>query len=212
MSVGTLYFGMITDYGLCYTIPMKRLGILGGTFNPIHNGHLAMAERALQEFKLDEIVFIPTNIPPHKDLAELINKEDRFNMVKLAIEGKKDLSISRIELDREGTSYATDTFKELSKKGDKLYYIIGMDSLNEMMEWKDPLDLFNYCEFIVAERPGEKTNSSLLNSHKNKIHVMGLNENISATDIRQKVALGDIIKKLVPRAVADYIYENNIYK
>ncbi len=191
---------------------MKRLGILGGTFNPIHNGHLAMAEKALKEFKLDEIIFIPTNIPPHKDLAELIDKEDRFKMVKLAIEGKERFSISRIELDREGTSYAIDTFKELNKKGDKLYYIIGMDSLNEMMEWKDPLSLFSYCEFIVAKRPGENEDSPLLKSHANKIHVMNLNENVSATNIRHMIVEGEQVSELISKEVLEYIQDKGLYQ
>jgi len=191
---------------------MKRLGILGGTFNPIHNGHLAMAEKALQEFKLDEIVFIPTNIPPHKDLAELIDKENRLNMVKLAIEGKEKFSISRIELDREEKSYAIDTFKALSKNGDKLYYIIGMDSLNEMMEWKDPLDLFNYCEFIVAKRPGENEDSPLLKSHADKIYVMDLNEDISATNIRHMIVEGERVSKLIPKKVLEYIQDKGLYQ
>jgi len=186
-----------------------RLGILGGTFNPIHNGHLAMAEKALKEFNLDEVIFVPTNIPPHKELSDLIDKEDRFNMVKLAIEGKPKFSVSRIELDRPGVSYAIDTFKDLSKTRDKLYYIIGMDSLNEMMEWKDPLGLFNYCELIVAERPGETANSPLLRSHGGKIHIMGLDQNISASQIRANI---NLIDKFVPKKTAAYIKSKELYK
>jgi nicotinate-nucleotide adenylyltransferase len=95
---------------------MKRIGIMGGTFNPVHKGHLALAKAAMDEFVLDEVVFIPTGTPPHKDLSEIIHKEHRYNMVKLAIKGMPRFTLSRIELDRKGFSYAVDTCNELKDR------------------------------------------------------------------------------------------------
>ena len=94
---------------------MKRIGIMGGTFNPIHKGHLALAKAAMEEFVLDKVIFIPAGMPPHKKPGEVIDKEHRYNMVKMAIKRIPKFSISRIEVDRKGISYAVDTFNELKK-------------------------------------------------------------------------------------------------
>jgi len=200
---------------------MKRIGILGGTFNPIHKGHLALAVAAREEFALDKIIFLPSGKPPHKD-KEIADKEDRYNMVKLAIRGNPDYTISRLELDREGYSYAVDTFNMLKKafgKSVKLFYIMGLDSINEILSWKKPLELFKLCEFIVGTRPGTRvrtfkrlTKFPPLQKEVDKIHLIELKEDISASDIRQKIKKGKSVEKIVPKAVLDYIKKKGIYK
>lgn len=201
---------------------MKRIGIMGGTFNPIHNGHLALAKAALEEFALDQVVFIPSGTPPHKNLEEVIDKEDRYQMVKAATKRFRDFKVSRIELNRKGFSYAVDTFNDLKKKCGqdcKLFYIMGLDSINEILDWKKPLELFKLCEFIVGTRPGTKIRTFKrlvkfppIEKEVDKIHLMELNENVSASDIREKVKTGRSISKLVPKVVENYIQKQELYK
>ena len=200
---------------------MKRIGIMGGTFNPIHKGHLALAKAALEEFVLDEIVFIPSGIPPHKALGNVISKEHRHHMVKLAIKGQKNYSVSRTEMDRKGVSFAVDTFNELKEKyGNtaKLFYIMGLDSINEILEWRKPLELFKLCEFIVGMRPGSRIRTFKrlvkfppLQKEVDKIHLMELNENISASEVRERLKTNKSAKKFLPKVIEDYIKKYELY-
>ncbi|HTY13900.1 MAG TPA: nicotinate-nucleotide adenylyltransferase [Candidatus Omnitrophota bacterium] len=200
---------------------MKRIGVLGGTFNPVHKGHLALAAAAMSEYALDQIIFMPSGTPPHKP-KEVIDKEDRFNMVKLAIGGIGDYSISRLELDRPGYSYAIDTFDQLRKKyGEKvkLFYIMGLDSINDILSWKKPLELFKLCEFIVGTRPGTRIRTFRrlvkfppLQKEVDNIHLMELKEDISSSDIRKKIKEGRSVERIVPKKVVDYIKKRELYK
>ena len=195
---------------------------MGGTFNPIHKGHLALARAARKEFALDQIIFIPSGNPPHKADGEVIDKEDRFKMVRLAIREKRRFHLSRIELDRPGYSYAVDTFAALKRKfgkGAKLFYIMGLDSINEILDWKKPLELFNLCEFIVGTRPGTKIRTFRrlvkfppLQKEVDKIHLMELRENISASGIRERLEAGKSVSSLVPKAVCGYIKRKGLYQ
>src|SRR3989344_7810646 len=201
---------------------MKRIGIMGGTFNPIHKGHLALAKAAKKEFALDQIIFIPSGNPPHKERSEVIDKEERFKMVKLAVKGTKGYVASRIELNRPGYSYAVDTFNALKKhygKSAKLFYIMGLDSINEILEWRKPLELFKLCEFIVGARPGTKIRTFRrlvklppLRKEVDKIHLMELKENVSASEIRQRLKVGKSVSLLVPKVIENYIKKNRLYK
>ncbi|KPJ69342.1 hypothetical protein AMJ44_04015 [candidate division WOR-1 bacterium DG_54_3] len=201
---------------------MKRIGIMGGTFNPIHKGHLALAKAAMEEFVLAKVIFIPAGMPPHKKPGEVIDKEHRYNMVKLAIKQIPKFSISRIEVDRKGISYAVDTFNELKKiygEKTKLFYIMGLDSINEILEWRKPLELFKLCEFIVSTRPGSRIRTFKrlvkfppLQKEVDKIHLMELKENISASEIRERLKSGKSVKGLLPRVVENYIKRNHLYK
>lgn len=200
---------------------IKRLGILGGTFNPVHNGHIALAYAAREEYALDEIIFMPSGMPPHKALGNIIDKEHRFKMIKLAIKNIKYFSVSRLEMDREGYSYAIDTFTDLKKKykqDTKLFYIMGMDSINEILEWKKPLELFKLCEFIVGTRPHTKARTFRrllkfppLQKEVDKIHIIELKEDISSSNIRKKLKENKTATKLVPKKVLGYINKNNLY-
>lgn len=195
---------------------------MGGTFDPIHKGHLALAKAAMEEFVLNEIIFIPSGHPPHKKKDEVTDKEHRYNMVGKAIHGKKGLKISRIELDRKGVSFAVDTFNALEKKFGKkakLFYIMGLDSINEILEWRKPLELFKLCEFIVGTRPGTKIRTFKrlvkfppLQKEVDKIHLMELKENISSSDIRQKLREGKSVSTVVPKIIENYIKANELYQ
>ncbi len=201
---------------------MKRIGIMGGTFNPPHNGHLALARAAMKEFVLDSVIFIPSANPPHKNPKDIIDKEHRFRMTQLAIEGIPNFSISRVELDRKGISYAVDTFnalKHIYGKRAKLFYIMGLDSINEILDWKKPLELFKLCEFIVGTRPGTKIRTFKrlvkfppLQKEVDKIHLMELEEDISSSDIRKKLKEGKYAARVVPGKVLNYIRENRLYR
>ena len=199
---------------------MKRLGIFGGTFDPIHNGHLALADAAKKEFALDEIIFVPSAQPPHKVGEKITDSEHRFNMVNLAIQGIKSYSLSRIELDRQGISYAVETFAQLIEKhkDSKLFYIMGLDSLNEILTWKKPLELFKMCEFIVGTRPGTKMRTFKrmvkfppLEKEVDKIHLLELSENIASSEIRKKLKAKEEVKEL-PETVENYIKEHKLYR
>jgi len=200
---------------------MKRIGIMGGTFNPIHKGHLALARAAREEFALDQVVFIPSGNPPHKKASEIIDKEDRYQMVKIALRGNPGYFASRIELDRPGFSYAVDTFNALKRhygKSAKLFYIMGLDSINEILEWRKPLELFKLCEFIVGTRPGTRLRTFRrlvkfppLQKEVDKIHLMELKENISASEIRERVREGKSVSRLIPRVVERYIRRKGLY-
>lgn len=201
---------------------MKRIGILGGSFNPIHIGHLLLADKAKEEFDLDTIIFVPTGNPPHKDIKGLAPKEDRYKMVKLAIKGKIDYSVSRIELDKKDITYAIDTIKDLKEAlGDhnKLFYIMGLDSINEILTWKKPLELFQYCEFLVGTRPGSKIRTfnriikfPPIEKEVDKIHVFESNMPVSSSEIRELIKNKLPIKGLVPADVEAYILEKRLYR
>jgi len=194
---------------------MKRIGIMGGTFNPIHRGHLALAKAAREEFALDQVVFIPSGNPPHKKAAEIIDKEDRYQMVKIAIRGIPGYFASRIELDRPGFSYAVDTFNALKRhygKSAKLFYIMGLDSINEILEWRKPLELFKLCEFIVGTRPGTRLRTFRRLVKFPPLHLLELKENISASEIRELLKAGKSVGKLVPKVVERYIRRHQLYQ
>ncbi|MBN3032936.1 MAG: nicotinate-nucleotide adenylyltransferase [Candidatus Saganbacteria bacterium] len=201
---------------------MKRIGIMGGTFNPVHKGHLALAKAAQKEFALDRVIFIPSGNPPHKAAKEVIDKEARLAMVRLAIRGGKTWTASRLEMDRPGYSYAVDTFRALRRKFGaraKLFYIMGLDSVNEILDWKKPLELFKLCEFIVGTRPGTKLRTFRrlvkfppLRKEVDKIHLMELKEDVSASAIRQRLKAGRSVSALVPKTVGNYIRRNKFYK
>lgn len=195
---------------------------MGGTFNPVHKGHLALAKAAQKEFALDRVIFIPSGNPPHKAAKEVIDKEARLAMVRLAIRGGKTWTASRLEMDRPGYSYAVDTFRALRRKFGaraKLFYIMGLDSVNEILDWKKPLELFKLCEFIVGTRPGTKLRTFRrlvkfppLRKEVDKIHLMELKEDVSASAIRQRLKAGRSVSALVPKTVGNYIRRNKFYK
>ena len=199
---------------------MKKYGIFGGSFNPIHYGHLMICEYIKEEMGLDKVIFIPTGNPPHKDLG--VSAEDRYEMVRLAIFPNPDFEISDIETTRVKLSYTVDTIRELKKiyKEEKLYFLIGLDSLFQLKTWKKIGDLSQEIEFVVALRPGyidkEEINREIDFLRENfgtKINLIKtpLYE-ISSTDLRDRIHEGKSLRYLIPKKVLDYIEESGFYK
>ena len=199
---------------------MKKYGIFGGSFNPIHYGHLMICEYIKEEMGLDKVIFIPTGNPPHKEID--VSAEDRYQMVKLAIASNPDFEISDIETTRVKLSYTVDTIKELKKtyKEEKLYFLIGLDSLFQLKTWKKIKDLSREIEFVVAQRPGyldeeniKREIEFLRESYGTKITLIKtpLYE-ISSTDLRQRIKEDKSLRYLIPEKVIDYIKESDFYK
>lgn len=199
---------------------MKKYGIFGGSFNPIHYGHLMICEYIKEEMGLDKVIFIPTGNPPHKELE--LSAEDRYEMVRLAISPNPDFEISDIETTRVKKSYTVDTIRELKKiyKEEKLYFLIGLDSLFQLKTWMKIGDLSQEIEFVVALRPGyldkEEINKEIDFLRENfgtKINLIKtpLYE-ISSTDLRDRIREGKSLRYLIPKKVLDYIEESGFYK
>ncbi len=202
---------------------MSRIGIMGGTFDPVHYGHLVTAGEARWQFDLDLVLFVPNRHPPHKDPREVSSPEDRYLMTFLAIATNPRFRVSRIEIDREGPSYTIDTIRALRREqpGDELFYITGADALGQILrgEWRDTERLLKLCQFIGASRPGYQLDQEQWASshhrvrpHLSSIHVMEIPAMaISSTDIRARVREGRPITYLVPEAVEQYISTHGLY-
>lgn len=197
---------------------MKKYGIMGGTFNPIHLGHLMISEYIREDMRLDEIIFVPTGNPPHKKTTDA---ELRYRMVELAVEENQYFSISDIEVRNSDISYTVDTITKLEKELDgKIYFIIGSDTLFQLKTWKKIDLLFEKVEFICAIRP-EYVSTQILDlelkylkqKYKAEIHIVEtpLYE-ISSTDLRNRISKGKSVKYLIPDKVIEYIKEKELYK
>jgi nicotinate-nucleotide adenylyltransferase len=216
----------------------QRLGILGGTFNPIHFGHLAAAEEVRDRLKLERVIFIPSFLPPHKIDEEIPSAVKRQEMVRLAIKGNAHFTISDMEIRRGGRSYTIDTMEALqqSHPGAELYFLTGLDSFLEIRTWKDWDRLLTLCSFVVLSREGyrfrdiaqlgfldvpEQELSALDAREKDQVVITGESRpvylervpfyDISSTDIRMRVREGRSIKYHLPEAVEHYIIENKLY-
>jgi len=203
----------------------QKIGIMGGTFNPVHNGHLVTAQEALSQFKLDKVIFIPTGNPPHKVEKGIANAEDRYIMTVIATSSNSNFFVSRMEIDRKEKSYTIDTVRQLRKKYGKnssLYFITGADAILEILTWKNTDEIISLCKFIAATRPGydmtriEDLRKKLFNSSAasyKKIHIMEIPAlSISSTDIRSRVKSSRPIDYLVPEGVSNYILKHGLYK
>lgn len=194
---------------------VKKIGIFGGSFNPPHNGHLLLAERVCEELTLDKVLFVPAAIPPHKiGASDLAPDTDRMEMLLKAIAGNKYFDISTLELDREGVSYTVDTLRtmESSFPGAEFYFLMGADSLAEFHTWKDTDIICSIADLVVMPREHFLSQDipSALRSHVRIVHAPVIE--ISSTEIRKRVHEGKPIRYYVPREVAEYIEENNLYK
>lgn len=189
-----------------------RIGIMGGTFNPIHYGHLVTAEVVRDSFKLKKVIFVPSYRTPYKGRKDLAPAFHRYQMVRLAIHDNKYFSLSDIEIRRKGESYTRNTLREFKKKfGEKtkLFFITGADAIRAMPKWKGAEELPSLCEFIAATRP----NCTLKKFPRRKyIHLIRIPAlAISSTEIRERLKKGRTIKYLLPREVEDYIYKHRAY-
>ena len=188
-----------------------RIGILGGTFNPIHVGHLILAEEALSKLKLDKVLFVPTFIPPHKTVESRVKPQDRLKMVKLAIEGNVSFEVSTFEMDSKKKSYSIDTLREFRKKYEEtaqLYFITGSDALKDLFSWKDINDIFKISKFIVANRPGYPVKD--VPEGVDTVVISPIE--VSSEDIRKRVKEARSIRYLVPEKVRAYIEGHRLYK
>lgn len=196
---------------------VQRLGIMGGTFDPIHNAHLLLAKTALQRFSLDKIAFIPSGRPPHKISEAGRNTEQRACMTELAIAGEPRFFLSRIELDRAGYSYAYDTLRELGQllpPDAELFFITGADSILDVCKWYRSAELPGLSRFIVAARPGYDLSAmeKLPPAWRQVIDLMEMPlSDISSSEIRRRVAAGESISGLLPAAVEGYIQQQGLY-
>jgi nicotinate-nucleotide adenylyltransferase len=211
-----------------------RIGLLGGSFNPIHNAHLHIAEAAQEECLLEKVIFIPAAYPPHKLLAGEVSFKHRAAMVSLAIAGSPAFEMSPVEAERGGTSYSIDTIRTFRQRhpDDELFFIIGGDSFRELGTWHRYAEIFIECNLIVLERPGchidnplatlpeavrdefchNAATSSLVSGSGKIVHfVTGTPQEISSTEIRRRAATGADITPFVPPDVAAYISQQRIY-
>lgn len=201
---------------------VQRLGIMGGTFDPIHYGHLVTAEAARGVYGLDQVLFIPSGVPPHKDAASISPPEHRYTMTVLATLTNPHFEASRIDIDREGTTYTIDTLRNLKTEfGESvsLFFITGADAIMEIVGWKDPQCLLDLAEFIAATRPGFALEDhgawidEWFADHGKSLNVLQVPAMaISSTDIRRRVNAGSSVRYLVPETVEYYIRKNRLYR
>ncbi len=197
-----------------------KIGIMGGTFDPIHIGHLILAERVRDSKELDQVIFIPTGVNPLKKDKNISSSVHRLEMLRLAIESNPYFSISTIEIERGGLSYTIDTLRALrvKYKDDDLYFIIGSDIIFQLEKWKDFKELFKLCKFILVDRPGneykeidEKIQELNINYQLSFERITLPLMDISSSDIRNRVKSKKSIKYLVPTNVEDYIKKHKLY-
>ncbi|MCX7885589.1 MAG: nicotinate-nucleotide adenylyltransferase [Caloramator sp.] len=199
---------------------MLNIGIYGGTFNPIHIGHLIAAEEVLNLFALDKIIFIPVGNPPHKQNKNIASAYDRYEMIKLAIDGNCKFEVSDIEIKREGYTYTYDTLMELKSiySKDKLYFIIGYDAFKDSDTWKMADKVYEMVSFIVVNRGGFNKKIyqeiELKRRKYNAIveYVKIPDIEISSTDIRLRISKGLNFRYMIPEAVFNYIMEKDLYR
>ena len=218
-----------------------KLGLLGGSFNPVHNGHLAIARQTREALGLDQILFIPTSHPPHKPNNSLAPAQDRYEMVHLAIASEPSLAISDVEIRRPGKSYSIDTIRLLQEEYGtqaQLYFLIGLDAFLDFPSWREPRTLLKLCQFVVLSRPGQSFRSlstvallptipypSLADLDAGRISQLdapfgtqGLiclklpPSPISASDIRSRIRQGLPVANLLPPLVESYILQHHLYQ
>ena len=196
-----------------------RLGVFGGTFDPVHTGHMVAAETAREEAALDAVMFVPAGQPWLKDGEVVGAKYDRMRMVELAIEGNERFLASDMELQRPGPTYSADTLEELQvrRPADELYLIVGMDALGDFGRWRRPRRVLELATLVGVARPGHggldraQLDGIWPGASGEVIVAEGPLIGISATDIRQRLGRGESIRYLVPAAVERYIYEHEMY-
>ena len=209
------------------------LGVLGGTFDPIHNGHIAAAATARQSLELDSIVLVPSRVPPHRDDPVGASAEQRYDMATLAAAERPGWSASRIEIDREGASYTFDTLAELrtnlsiplkpdsTASSTQIFFILGADAFAEIATWSRFPDVLDLANFVVVSRPGitldslrERVPSAFDRESSAKTRVIlveAATPDVSSTDIRRRIRAGESLSGLVPDTVADYIRAHRLY-
>lgn len=220
----------------------RKLGLLGGSFNPIHNGHLTIARLVRDRLRLDQVLFIPTGDPPHKRDGSLAPAKDRYEMVRLALAGTPSFLLSDMELRRSGKSYSIDTIRELQRQfgsSAELYFLIGLDAFLDLPNWKEPIELLQACRFVVVPRPGQSFQSLanmpllpaldaqaltqldagalsqldiVMPSRKGVICLPIPPCSISSSEIRQRIRQRTTQANMLPPPVESYILQHRLYQ
>ncbi|HBW21175.1 MAG: nicotinate-nucleotide adenylyltransferase [Streptosporangiaceae bacterium] len=191
----------------------KRIGVMGGTFDPIHHGHLVAASEVGHAFALDEVVFVPTGQPWQKEHRQVSAAEDRYLMTVIATASNPRFSVSRVDIDRPGETYTIDTLRDLrAERGPdvELFFITGADALARMISWRDTDELFRLAHFVGCTRPGHRLSpTGLPEDRVSLIEIPALA--ISSTECRERVRQGDPIWYLVPDGIVQYISKRGLY-
>lgn len=193
-----------------------RLGVMGGTFDPIHHGHLVAASEVASRFRLDEVVFVPTGVPWQKKASGVSASEDRYLMTTIATASNPRFTISRVDIEREGDTYTVDTLKDLrANRGSNvdLFFITGADALAQILTWRGADELFDLAHFVGVSRPGVELESPAVDHlPADKITLMEVPAlAISSTDCRQRITAGEPIWYLVPDGIVQYIQKRGLY-
>jgi nicotinate-nucleotide adenylyltransferase len=191
-----------------------RIGLFGGTFDPIHVGHLIVAEEAREGLGLERIIFIPSGIPPHKHHRKISDPKLRLEMTGLAIEDNKHFELSDFEIGQQSASFTVETvkhFRDILGERAELFLIVGADSILDVPTWREPEKLLSRCQPIVAGRPGFDLDGLGPELRERVRMLEGVLVDVSSTDIRERVAAGRSIKYLVPASVASFISEHKLY-
>src|SRR4051812_34909711 len=191
-----------------------RVGVMGGTFDPIHHGHLVAASEVADRFDLDEVVFVPTGAPWQKSDRAVSPPEDRYLMTVIATSAHPRFSVSRVDIDRDGPTYTIDTLRDLRAGRDpdaQFWFITGADALGAILSWRDPEQLFELAHFVGCPRPGHPlADPGLPGASVSLVEIPALA--ISSTDCRSRVATGRPIRYLVPDGVVQYIAKRGLYR
>jgi nicotinate-nucleotide adenylyltransferase len=198
---------------------MTRLGIFGGSFDPVHVGHLALARACQRQAELDEVWFMPTAIQPLKHKGPAASDTDRVEMLRLAIAGEPTWRVCTLEIDRGGLSYTIDTLRQLHEElpDATLFFLIGSDVLQDVARWKEPREIFRLATPLVVHRAGDPSpqlaalDSQCTNETRAKLVEMPAAD-VSSTEIRRRATAGETIEQFVPAAVADFIARHELYR
>jgi nicotinate-nucleotide adenylyltransferase len=192
---------------------MRRIGVMGGTFDPVHHGHLVAASEVAHNFALDEVIFVPTGQPYQKDYRTVSPAEDRYLMTVIATASNPRFSVSRVDIDRPGPTYTIDTLRDLRDAAgpqDKLFFITGADALSLMLTWHDVDELFTLAHFVGCTRPGHRLSGAGLPAGKvSLVEIPALA--ISSSECRARVEADEPIWYLVPDGVVQYIAKRTLY-
>ncbi len=189
----------------------ERIGIMGGTFDPIHHGHLVAASEVAQYFELDQVIFVPTGQPYQK--ADVTPSEHRYLMTVIATAANPRFNVSRVDIDRNGPTYTIDTLRDIRRQNPdaELFFITGADAVTQILEWRDAHELWSLAHFVAVSRPGHSlTASGLSEQHVSLLEVPALA--ISSTDCRSRVGRGSPVWYLVPDGVVQYISKHHLYR
>jgi nicotinate-nucleotide adenylyltransferase len=192
----------------------RRIGVMGGTFDPVHNGHLVAASEVASMFRLHEVVFVPTGQPWQKSDAKVSPAEDRYLMTVIATASNPSFTVSRVDIDRDGPTYTIDTLHDLRTQygaDSEMFFITGADALAQIVEWRRSDELFELAHFVGVTRPGHHlADPGFPAGRVSLLEVPALA--ISSTDCRRRVAAGDPVWYLVPDGVVQYISKRRLYR